>query len=105
VVEPVLLPVRRPLVAIGGHGAHHTGLVGEIQTTKLAVLLDRLTSFFFEDCPALVVDLMRRSKPLGGGLDLRGAAYPHVHRQPKNCIGGEWCRYMSKYWRISTTTG
>jgi hypothetical protein len=55
----------------------------------LAVLLDRLISFFFEDCPALVVDLMRRSKPLGGGLDLRGAAYPHVHRQPKNSIGGE----------------
>jgi hypothetical protein len=27
-----------------------------------------------------VVDLMCRSKPLGGGLDLRGAAYPHVHR-------------------------
>jgi hypothetical protein len=55
----------------------------------LAVLLDRLTFFLFEDCPTLVVDLMRRSKPLGGGLDLRGAAYPHVHRQPKNNIGGE----------------
>jgi hypothetical protein len=26
-----------------------------------------------------VVDLMRRSKSLGGMLDLRGAAYPHVH--------------------------
>jgi hypothetical protein len=36
-----------------------------------------------------VVDLMRRSKSLGGRLDLRGAAYPHVHQQPKNCIGGE----------------
>jgi hypothetical protein len=57
VVEPMLLPVRRPLVAIGGHGAHHAGLVGEIQIAKLAVLLDRLT-FFFEDCPALVVHLM-----------------------------------------------
>jgi hypothetical protein len=48
-----------------------------------------LASFFFEDCPALVVDLMRRSKPLGGGLDLRGAAYPHVHRQTKDRVGGE----------------
>jgi hypothetical protein len=55
----------------------------------LAVLLDRLASFFFEDRPALVVDLMRRSKPLGRGLDLRGAAYPHVHRQPKDRVGGE----------------
>jgi hypothetical protein len=55
----------------------------------LAVLLDRLASFFLEDCPALVVDLMRRSKPLGGGLDLRGAAYPHVHGQPKDRVGGE----------------
>jgi hypothetical protein len=36
-----------------------------------------------------VVNLMRYSKPLGGGLDLRGTAYPHVHRQPKNFIGGE----------------
>jgi hypothetical protein len=54
----------------------------------LAVLLDRLI-FFFEDCAALVIDLMHRSKPFGGGLDLRGAAYPHVHRQPKNRVGGE----------------
>jgi hypothetical protein len=55
----------------------------------LAVLLDGLISFFFEDCAALVMDLMRRSKPFGGGLDLRGVAYPHVHRQPKNRVGGE----------------
>jgi hypothetical protein len=55
----------------------------------LAVLLDSLTSFLFEDCPVLVVNLMRCSKPLGGGLDLHGAAYPHVHRQLKNCVGGE----------------
>jgi hypothetical protein len=55
----------------------------------LAILLDSLTSFLFEDCPALVMNLMRCGKPLGGGLDLHGAAYPHVHRQPKNCIGGE----------------
>jgi hypothetical protein len=55
----------------------------------LAVLLDRLITFFFEDCAALVMDLMRRSKPFGGGLDLRGAAYPHVHRQPKNRVGGK----------------
>jgi hypothetical protein len=26
-----------------------------------------------------VVDLIRRSKPLSRRLDLRGAAYPHVH--------------------------
>jgi hypothetical protein len=89
VVEPVLLPVRRPLVAVGGHGAHHAGLVGKIQIAKLAVFLDRLIPFFFEDCPSLVVDMMCQSKSLGGRLDLRGAAYPHVHRQPKNCIGGE----------------
>jgi hypothetical protein len=79
VVEPVLLPVRRPLVVIGGQGAHHAGLVREIQTAKLAVLLDRLISFFIKDCQALVVDLMRRSKPLGRGLDLHGATYSHVH--------------------------
>jgi hypothetical protein len=27
VVELVLLPVRRPLVPVGGHGAHHARLV------------------------------------------------------------------------------
>jgi hypothetical protein len=88
VVEPVLLPVRRPFIEVGGHGAHHARLVGKIQTAKLAVFLNRLIPFF-EDCSLLVVDLMRRSKSLGGRLDLRGAAYSHVHRQPKNCIGGE----------------
>jgi NAD(P)H-nitrite reductase large subunit len=36
-----------------------------------------------------VMDLMRRSKPLSRRLDLRGAAYPHVHRQTKNCVGSE----------------
>jgi hypothetical protein len=35
------------------------------------------------------MDLMRRSKPFSGGLDLRSTAYPHVYRQAKNCIGGE----------------
>jgi hypothetical protein len=39
-----------------------------------------------------VVNLMRCGEPLGGGLDLRGVAYPHVHRQPKNCIGASWCK-------------
>jgi hypothetical protein len=84
----VLLLVRRPLVAICGYGTDNAGFVGKIQTAKLAVLLDRLTPFF-EDCAALVMNLMRRSKPFGGRFDLRGAAYPHIHRQPKNRVGRE----------------
>jgi hypothetical protein len=38
---------------------------------------------------ALMMNLMRRSKSFGGGLDLRGAANPHIHRQPDNRVGGE----------------
>jgi hypothetical protein len=92
VVEPVLLPVRRPLVPVGGHGAHHARFVRKIQTAKLVVFLDRLIPLFFEDRPSLVMDLMRRSKPLSIRLDLRGAAYPHVHRQTKNCVGVSFCK-------------
>jgi hypothetical protein len=32
---------------------------------------------------------MHQRKPFDGGLDLRGAAYPHVHRQLKNRVGDE----------------
>jgi hypothetical protein len=89
VVEPVLLPVRRTLVLVGGHGAHHAGFVRKIQTAKLTIFLHRLIPLFFKDRPSLVMDLMHRSKPLGRRLDLRGAAYPHVHRHTKDCVGGE----------------
>jgi hypothetical protein len=55
----------------------------------LAVFLHRLVPLLFEDRPPLVMDLMRRSKPLSGSLDLCGATYPHVHRQAKNSVGRE----------------
>jgi hypothetical protein len=55
----------------------------------LAILLNRLVPLLFEDRPPLVMDLVHRSKPLSGRLDLRGATYPHVHRQTKNSVGRE----------------
>jgi hypothetical protein len=109
VIQPVLLPVLRPFVGICGYGADNAGSVREIETAKLAVLLHRLIPLFFEDRGALVMNLMHRSKPFGGGLDLRGAAYPHmvrhIHIYTDNrriALGVSWCRYMSKYRRIST---
>jgi hypothetical protein len=35
------------------------------------------------------MDLVRQSKPFGGGLDFCGATYPHVYRQAKDRIGSE----------------
>jgi hypothetical protein len=88
-VQPLLLPVRRPFVAICGYGADDAGLVREVQTAKLIVFLYSLVSLFFEDSASLMMNLVCRSKPFGRGLDLRNAAYPHIHRQAKNRIGGE----------------
>jgi hypothetical protein len=88
-VQPLLLPVRRPFVAICGYGADDAGFVREVQTAKLTVFLYGLVSLFFEDCASLVMNLVCRSKPFGGGLDLYSTAYPHIHRQTKNRIRGE----------------
>jgi hypothetical protein len=48
-----------------------------------------LVPLFLEDRPSLLVHLMRRSEALGGGLDLRCPAYPHIHRQPRDGVWGE----------------
>jgi hypothetical protein len=87
VVQPLLLPVRRPFVAVRGHRADNAGLVREVQAAKLAVLLHSLVPLFFKNRASLMMDLVCRSKPFGGGLDLHSTADPHVYRQAKNCIG------------------
>jgi hypothetical protein len=88
-VQPLLLPVRRPFIAICSYRADNTRFVREIQTAKLTVFLYSLVSLFFEDSASLVMNLVCRSKPIGRGLDLRSTTYPHIHRQAKNRIGGE----------------
>jgi hypothetical protein len=58
VVQPLLLPIQRPLVAVCGHGADDAGLVREVQAAKLAVFLYSLVPLFFEDCALLVMHLV-----------------------------------------------
>jgi hypothetical protein len=65
VVQPVLLPIRRPLVVVRGHRANNTGLVREVQAAELAVLLHGVVPFLFENSVALMMDLMRQSETFG----------------------------------------
>jgi hypothetical protein len=81
VVQPVMLPIRRPFVPIRGHGANNSGFVREVQAAKLAVLLHGIVPLLFVDGATLVVDLVRRGETFGGGFDLRGPADPHIHRK------------------------
>jgi hypothetical protein len=84
-----LLPIRRPLVAVRGHGANDTGLVREVQVGKLAVFLHGVVPLLFEDNATLMMDLVRRSKTFGGRFDLRSPANPHINRKVQDGIGGE----------------
>jgi hypothetical protein len=89
VVQLVLLPIRRPLVPICGHGADNSDFVREVQAAKLAVLLHGVVPLLFVDGATLVVDLVRRSKTLGGRFDLRGTTNPHIHREAQDGVGGK----------------
>jgi hypothetical protein len=80
-VHPVLLPIRRPLVAVCGHRTDDARLVREVQTAKLAVFFNGIVPLFFEDRASLVMNLARRGKPFGERFDLRSATYPHIHQQ------------------------
>jgi hypothetical protein len=73
-VQPLLLPVRRPFVAICSYEADDVGLVREVQTAKLTIFLYSLVSLFFKDSASLMMNLVCRSKPFGRGLDLRSTA-------------------------------
>jgi hypothetical protein len=59
VVQPLLLPIRRTLVVICGHGADDAGLVREVQAAKLAVFLYSLVPLLFEDYASLVMHQVR----------------------------------------------
>jgi hypothetical protein len=45
-VQPVLLPIRRPLVAVCGHRADDARLVREVQTAELTVFLHGIVPLF-----------------------------------------------------------
>jgi hypothetical protein len=68
VVQPLLLSIRRPLVAICGHGADDARLVQEVQAAKLAVFLYSLGPLFFEDCAPLVCTWCAEANPSAEGL-------------------------------------
>jgi hypothetical protein len=55
----------------------------------LAVLLHGIIALFFEDSTTLMVDLVRRGKPIDRWFNLGGLTYPHVHRKAQDGIGSE----------------
>jgi hypothetical protein len=61
----VLLPIRRPFIAVHRHRADNTGLVREVQAAEPAVLLHGVVPFLFENGAALMMDLMRRRETFG----------------------------------------